>query len=173
MSRVFVLHGAQFRRGLLMHLTLNVCVFAFVVVAGPAMAWSMNQSFASLIVALTGLVIRSWVAAVHSRAIWRAEASPKLVLSTSVSSGMAGYLLVFAPLILLGSFGGSHLLGAVANFLVDAVLVAGALAAGSMIAAGKRRRRRFGPQIEMSKLPIAKEVAAAFEENRHRQRLNM
>lgn len=170
-------HWPAFRAGLLMHLTFSVTVLAVAVITGPPIAWILGEEGVSTIIAVLAVSGRALVGALNSRQLWDAAAAPSLVLSTTLSACLAGYLLVFLPLTVLGlPLTGSGLIPATTSamlaLVLDCIFAILAAFSGTLIASGRTKRRYRPRRFEISRLPVIREISESFAEHRAKARLN-
>lgn len=173
----FTLHPPALRRGILLHMVLSTALLSVAVVLGPPAAWLTGQSTVVMMLAALTVLTRAGVARWHAYSLWRASASPGLVMRTCLVSGAIGYSLVFVPLNLLGMISGGVLqqtgLAALLALVIDAALTLGATAAGALTAAMPSKRRTASRSFGARNIPVVRQVQDAFDENRNRGRLDI
>ncbi len=170
-------HWPAFRAGLLMHLAFGVTILAVAVIIGPPLAWVLGEESVSTMIALLAVSGRALVGALNSRQLWSAAAAPSLVLSTTLSACLAGYLSVFLPLTVLGlSTTGSGLVSATTSAILalalDCTFALLATCSGALIVSGRSKRRYRPRRFQMSRLPVIREISESFSEHQAKARLN-
>ena len=160
-----------------MHLTFSVSVLAVAVVIGPSLAWALGEGSVSTLIALLAVSGRAWLGALNARHLWSAGATPSLVLSTTLGACLAGYMLVFLPLTILGlSMSGPGLVAAATSavlaLVLDCLFTTLAACSGALIASGRSKRRYRPRRFQISRLPVIRDISESFAEHQAKARLN-
>lgn len=169
-------HWPMFWTGLLMHLTFGMALLAFAIVFGFPLAWLFGEGTVAAVLALVAVGGRAVVGWFHAGQLWKDSAGTGLVLSTTISAGLVGYFLIFFPLAVLGAADMSGLAGTglsvVAAMILDGILLVLATASGALIAAARVPRRGHRRLLNLSRLPVIREIYDSFSEHRTKTHAN-